>query len=114
MTRGKYRRFSFVAIAAVFTKYLPKTWTVYSDEALELSCHISKPNVPVIWSRDGVPIDDKTQTGNDGLRYSLSIPHGAQPGRYTIRIDDGHGLESACQVSVDGKEINTQVIASDH
>lgn len=57
----------------------------------------------MIWSRDGIPIDDKTQIHNEGQRYSLLIPHGAQPGRYVIRIDDGHGLESACQVSVEGK-----------
>jgi hypothetical protein len=39
---------------------------------------------------------------NEGLRYSLYVPHGVQPGRYTIRIDDGNGLESSCQVTVEG------------
>jgi len=39
---------------------------------------------------------------NEGLRYSLYIPHGIQPGRYTIRIDDNSGQESSCQVSVEG------------
>ena len=73
---------------------------------MELSCQISKPNVPVTWLRDGVPIDDKSQFKNEGLRYSINIPHGAQPGRYTIRIDDGQGLESSCQVSVDGMNIH--------
>ncbi len=43
---------------------------------------------------------------NEGLRYSLYIPHGIQPGRYTIRIDDGHGQESSCQVSVEGMSIS--------
>lgn len=93
-----------LAIPAVFTKYLPKTWTVYGEEPLELSCHISKANVPVIWSRDGIPIDDRNQIANEGLRYSLHIPRGIQPGRYTIRINDDRGLESSCQVSVDGKK----------
>ncbi|CAF3713250.1 unnamed protein product [Rotaria sp. Silwood1] len=36
-----------------------------------------------------------------GLRYSLYILHEVQPGRYTIRIDDIHGQESSCQVSVE-------------
>ncbi|CAF1553893.1 unnamed protein product, partial [Rotaria sp. Silwood1] len=36
-----------------------------------------------------------------GLRYSLYIRHGVQSGRYTIRIDDIHGQESSCQVSVE-------------
>lgn len=93
-----------LAIPAVFTKYLPKTGTVYGEEPLELSCHISKANVPVIWSRDGIPIDDRNQIANEGLRYSLHIPRGIQPGRYTIRINDDRGLESSCQVSVDGKK----------
>ena len=59
----------------------------------------------MIWSRDGVPLDDKSQTKNEGLRYSLYIPRGVQPGRYTIRINDGSGQESSCQVSVDGMRI---------
>lgn len=92
-----------LALPATFIKYLPKTWAIYSDEPLDLSCQLSKPNVPVSWLRDGIPIDDKTQFKNDGLRYSLHIPHGAQPGRYTIRIDDNSGQESNCQVSVEGK-----------
>ena len=93
-------------LPAMFTKYLPKTWTVFGDEPLELSCQLSKSNVPVTWLRDGLPIDDQTQIRNDGLRYSLLIPHGAQPGRYTIRIDDGQGLESTCQVSVENQAEN--------
>ncbi len=92
----------FLALPAVFVKYLPKTWTVYDDEPLELSCQISKPNTRVIWLRDGIPIGDKSQTRNEGLRYSLYIPHGIEPGRYTIRIDDVNGQESSCQVSVEG------------
>jgi membrane carboxypeptidase/penicillin-binding protein PbpC len=91
-----------IALPAVFMKYLPKTWTVYTDEPLELSCQLSKPNVRVIWLRDGIPIDEKSQIKNEGLRYSLYVPHGAQPGRYTIRIDDNSGQESSCQVSVEG------------
>jgi hypothetical protein len=90
-----------LALPATFVKYLPKTWTVYGDEPLELSCQLSKPNVRVIWLRDGIPIDDKTQIKNEGVRYSLYIPHGAQPGKYTIRIDDNNGLESSCQVTVE-------------
>jgi hypothetical protein len=38
--------------------------------------------------KDGVPIADKNQAKNEGLRYSRYVPHGAEPGRYTIRIDD--------------------------
>jgi hypothetical protein len=105
------KKFVCVALPAIFTKYLPKTWTVYGDEPLELSCQISKPNVRVIWLKDGIPIDDKNQIKNEGLRYSLYIPHGIQPGRYTIRIDDDRGQESSCQVSVEsmiflGKTLN--------
>lgn len=100
---NKYLNFC-LALPATFTKYLPKTWNVYSDEPLDLSCQLSKANVPVIWLRDGIPIDDKSQIKNEGLRYSLHIPHGAQPGRYTIRIDDNNGLESSCQVSVEGNK----------
>ncbi len=94
-----------LALPAIFTKYLPKTWTVYGDEPLELSCQLSKGNVRVIWLRDGIPIDDKNQIKNEGLRYSLYIPHGIQPGRYTIRIDDNNGQESSCQVSVEGMKM---------
>ncbi len=94
----------FSALPAVFTKYLPKTWTVYGEEPLELSCQLSKPNVRVIWLKDGIPIDDKSQIKNEGLRYSLYIPHGIQPGRYTIRIDDINGQESSCQVEVEGMQ----------
>ncbi|CAF3800634.1 unnamed protein product, partial [Rotaria magnacalcarata] len=83
-----------------FIKYLPKTWTVYGDEPLELSCQLSRPNVRVIWLKDGIPIDEKSQLKNEGSRYSLYIPHGVQPGRYTIRIDDIEGKESTCEVSV--------------
>ncbi|CAF4166926.1 unnamed protein product, partial [Rotaria sp. Silwood2] len=88
-------------LPAVFIKYLPKTWTVHGDQPLELSCQLSKPNVRVIWLKDGIPIGDKSQIRNEGLRYSLYIPHGIQPGRYTIRIDDTDGQESSCQVSVE-------------
>ncbi len=91
-----------LALSAVFVKYLPKIWTVYGDEPLELSCQLSKPNVRVIWLRDGIPIDDKNQIKNEDLRYNLHIPHGVQPRRYTIRIDDNNGQESSCQVSVEG------------
>jgi hypothetical protein len=102
--RNRIYCFFNLALPAVFVKYLPKTWSVYGDEPMELSCQLSKPNVRVIWLKDGVPIDDKTQMKNEGVRYSLYIPHGVQAGRYTIRIDDGNGQESSCQVSVEGKE----------
>ncbi|CAF4580073.1 unnamed protein product, partial [Rotaria sp. Silwood1] len=88
-------------LPAVFVKYLPKTWTVHGDQPLELSCQLSKPNVRVIWLKDGIPIADKAQIRNEGLRYSLYIPRDIQPGRYTIRIDDTDGQESSCQVSVE-------------
>ncbi|CAF1031742.1 unnamed protein product [Rotaria sordida] len=88
-------------LPAVFIKYLPKTWTVYGEQPLELSCQLSKPNVRVTWLRDGAPVGDKTQIRNEGLRYSLYIPHGILPGRYTIRLDDADGQESSCQVSVE-------------
>ena len=91
-----------LALPILFTKYLPKTWTVSNGEPLELSCHLSKANVRVVWLKDGVPIDDRSQMRNEGLRYSLDIPHGIEPGRYTIRIGDLDGLESSCQVSVEG------------
>jgi hypothetical protein len=96
-----YSRY-YLALPAGFTKYLPKTWTVYNDEPLELSCQLTKSNVRVIWLKDGITIDDNSQMKNEGLRYSLYVPHGVQPGRYTIRIDDGNGLESSCQVTVEG------------
>ena len=86
----------------MFTKYLPKTWTVDSGEPLELSCQLSKPNVRVTWLKDGVPIGDWGQTKNQGLRYSLYVPSSVEPGRYTIRLGDQDGLESSCQVSVEG------------
>ncbi|CAF3030962.1 unnamed protein product [Rotaria sp. Silwood2] len=38
---------------------------------------------------------------NEGLRYSLYIPHGVQPEEYTIRVDDDRGQESTCQVTVE-------------
>jgi hypothetical protein len=88
-----------LALPISFVKYLPKTWTVYGNEPLELSCQLSKPNVKVTWLKDGLPIDNKGQMKNDGLRYSLHIPHGVEPGRYTIKIDD---QESSCQVSTEG------------
>ena len=80
--------------------------TVYDGEPLELSCQLSKSNVRVIWLKDGIPIDDKGQAKNAGLRYSLYIPYGVEPGRYTIRIDDENRLESSCQVTVEGKKWN--------
>ncbi|UJR34155.1 hypothetical protein I4U23_021562, partial [Adineta vaga] len=88
-------------LPAIFIKYLPKTWTVYGDEPMELSCQISKPNARVTWLKNGIPIIEKEQMRNEGLRYSLSIPHGVQSGLYTIRIDDNNGLESSCQVTVE-------------
>lgn len=94
--------FIFLALPADFVKYLPKTWTIYDNGPLELSCQLSKPNVPVTWLKDGLPINDKAQTKNEGLRYSLYVPSGVEPGRYTIRIDDADGKESSCQVSVEG------------
>ncbi|CAF0817324.1 unnamed protein product [Adineta steineri] len=93
-------------LPAVFIKYLPKTWTVYGDEPFELSCQISKPNVRVIWLRDGIPIGDQGEAKNEGLRYSLYIPHNIQAGLYTIRIDDGHGQESNCQLTVEDYAAN--------
>ena len=39
---------------------------------------------------------------NERLRYGLYIPHGVEPGQYTIRIDDVDGHESSCQVSIEG------------
>lgn len=39
---------------------------------------------------------------NEDLRYSLYVPRGVTPGRYTIRIDDADGKESSCEVSVQG------------
>lgn len=56
--------------------------------------------------KDGIPLGDKAHARNEGLRYSLSIPHGVEPGRYTIRIDDVDGKESSCQVSVEGIELS--------
>jgi hypothetical protein len=91
-----------LAIPAMFTKFLPKTWTVNSGEPLELSCQLSKPNARVVWLKDGLPLGDRGLAKNEGLRYSLCVPHGVEPGRYTIRIDDADGQESTCQVSVEG------------
>ncbi|CAF4824284.1 unnamed protein product, partial [Rotaria sp. Silwood1] len=53
-------------------------------EPLPAIFELSKPNGRVIWLKNEIPIDDKIQ-----------------PGRYTIRIDDIHGQESSCQVSVE-------------
>lgn len=97
--------FLFLALTIVFTKHLPKTWEINSDEPLELSCHLSKPNVNVTWLRDGVPISDNSQAKNEGLRYSLYIPRGAEPGRYTIRLGGPSELESSCQVSILGRVV---------
>ena len=94
-----------LAIPATFTKFLPKTWTVNSGEPLELSCQLSKPNARVTWLKDGLPLDDRCLTKNEGLRYNLYVPHAVEPGRYTIRIDDADGQESTCQVSVEGMSI---------
>ncbi|CAF3273903.1 unnamed protein product, partial [Rotaria sp. Silwood2] len=79
--------YSVKALPAGFIKYLLKIWTVYGDEPLELTY--------------GIPITDKGQMKNDGLRYSLYNPHGVELGRYPIRIDDGYELESNCQVSIE-------------
>lgn len=68
---------------------------------MELSCQISKPNVRVIWLKDGKVLIEKEQMRNEGLRYSLFIPHDVQSGLYTIRIDDNNGQESNCQVTVE-------------
>ncbi|CAF4791464.1 unnamed protein product, partial [Rotaria sp. Silwood2] len=35
--------------------------TIYGDEPLELSRQLSKSNVRVVWLKNEIPIDDKSQ-----------------------------------------------------
>jgi hypothetical protein len=96
-----------------FKKYLPKTCTINSGQPLELSCQLTKADARVIWLKDDLPIGDRGQFNNEGLTYRLYLPDGVEPGRYTIRIDNPDGLQSSCQVSLEGNTHKRTVSSND-
>lgn len=67
-------------------------------------CEVSKPGVPAMWLKDGVPIteDDGFEFITDGCTHILKIPE-ATPDHdavYTIKIN---GSKSIAKLFVEGR-----------
>lgn len=73
-------------------------------ETVSFVCEVSKPGVPAMWLKDGVPIteDDGFEFITDGCTHILKIPE-ATPDHdavYTIKIN---GSKSIAKLFVEGR-----------
>ncbi|KAL3094370.1 hypothetical protein niasHS_004696 [Heterodera schachtii] len=100
---------SFVTVEGPSIKYvfltpLPNTMDIYRTKQGVLTCKLNSPRAPLVWQRDGKPIDvddPRYQIENDAVgRFTLTI-------RVVERIDQGmwtatvnKDVNSKCQVSV--------------
>ncbi|KAL3116259.1 hypothetical protein niasHT_004430 [Heterodera trifolii] len=100
---------SFVTVEGPSIKYvfltpLPNTMDIYRTKPGVLTCKLNSPRAPLVWQRDGKPIDvddPRYQIENDAVgRFTLTI-------RVVEQIDQGmwtatvnKDVNSKCQVSV--------------
>ena len=68
---------------------------------IELLVEINRPNVPFVWLKDGVPLEDQPAPTADQTKYRLKLPNlqTEQSGTYSIRFNEGE-LEDSVKVTV--------------
>ncbi|CAF4579023.1 unnamed protein product [Rotaria sp. Silwood1] len=84
-----------------FYKELPTKMEVFRTKPTILECHVNDPNAPVIWFKNGVPIDfekDKRfKFHQDMTRCILRIHRTtkADEGQYICQIDDDRAIKTS-------------------
>lgn len=86
-------------------KDLPSTLTIFENEPIELECELSKPNLNVEWSKDGVLLKDKkyeitSYTKSDtSYAYRIKLPKSElrDAGRYKLVFKS---ISTECRVII--------------